>query len=191
MAFSTSVSAQLIKHNERILEKPTIQEWLGVCFCIGITIVFTFLISRKSISPPDLLVYLQAEKAPDYYYAYWCNPIFHLIALLPLSWAYLIWNIFNLAGIIWARRVFGGHPILVFFSYQLLSSLYYGQISGLLAGGLALFWWACVNRKFSLAGLGLLIALSKYQVGLLLGGTHSFGTPNPILSSSFGFSLRL
>jgi len=55
-------------------------------------------------------------------------------------------------------------------SYQVFAILYYGQISGLLAGGLALCWWGIAHDRWNLAGLGLLIAVTKFQVGLFLGG---------------------
>jgi hypothetical protein len=46
--------------------------------------------------------------------------------------------------------------------------VFYGQITGLLLGGLALAWWGLTSRKVHLAGLGLLLAATKPQFGLPL-----------------------
>jgi hypothetical protein len=59
---------------------------------------------------------------------------------------------------------------MALFSYQLLYSLYYGQITGILAGGLGLLWWGMAKQRWWLAGLGLAIAGAKFQSGLLFAG---------------------
>ena len=83
--------------------------------------------------------------------------------------AYFTWCSINIFSVLFAVRVFNGKPLFVLAGYQMLSIIYYGQISGLLAGGLALFWWGMLHRRWNLAGLGWLLAITKFQVGLSLG----------------------
>jgi hypothetical protein len=45
-------------------------------------------------------------------------------------------------------------------------SLIYGNIMGLIVGGLALCWWGLVNKKWYIAGLGIALASAKFQTGL-------------------------
>ena len=46
--------------------------------------------------------------------------------------------------------------------------IFYGQITGLIVGGLALAWWGMANKKLHWAGLGFLICAIKPQLGLPL-----------------------
>lgn len=45
-------------------------------------------------------------------------------------------------------------------------SLIYGNIAGLIVGGLALCWWGLASRKWHVAGLGIALASAKFQTGL-------------------------
>lgn len=108
--------------------------------------------------------------AYKFFYAYWLKPLFILLSKLPFYLAYFVWGVITLFGVLFAGRVFGANSALVLFSYQLLYSLYYGQITGVLAGGLGLLWWGMAKRRWWLAGLGLAIAGAKFQSGLLFAG---------------------
>ena len=119
--------------------------------------------------PADLQVYLAGRASPMFYYAYWSLPLFNVLNRLPLPTAFAAWSVLNLLCAWFAVRVFGGKPILVLGSYQMLNILYYGQISGVLAGGLALLWWGILHRKWGAAGFGLLLALTKYPGGADVG----------------------
>jgi len=103
-----------------------------------------------------------------YYYAHWFLPVFFLLSKLPLLTGYLLWGTLNLYGAFFAVRVFGGSALLALLSFQMFYILYFGQITGIILGGLALFWWEAAHRRLDLAGLGLLIATTKYQLGLPL-----------------------
>ena len=109
------------------------------------------------------------ESSPMFFYGYWILPIFKFLGLLPFNMAYFTWCSINIFSVLFAVRVFNGKPLFVLAGYQMLSIIYYGQISGLLAGGLALFWWGMLHRRWNLAGLGWLLAITKFQVGLSLG----------------------
>ena len=52
-------------------------------------------------------------------------------------------------------------------TYGMLSSLYLGQFSGVLVGGLALLWWGLAHGRWNVAGIGLILAASKYHTGAL------------------------
>jgi hypothetical protein len=108
--------------------------------------------------------------AYNFFYAYWLKPIFIVLSKLPFYPAYFLWGVISLFGVLFAARVFGANSAMVLFSYQLLYSLYYGQITGVLAGGLGLLWWGMAKRSWWLAGLGLAIAGVKFQSGLLFAG---------------------
>ena len=101
------------------------------------------------------------------YYVYWIMPLLQGLAQLPYPVAYAIWGVLNITGFAFAVRVFGGRPGLAYFSFQLLALVFAGQISGILTGGLALFWYGITRRDWRMAGIGLTVILTKYQFGLL------------------------
>ena len=103
----------------------------------------------------------------DFYYAYWLIPPLEVLGHLPYAVAYFIWTLANIAAFFFAMRVFGANRWLALWSYQLLALVFYGQITGLLTGGLALLWWGVSRRTWWMAGLGLTVMLTKYQFGLL------------------------
>jgi hypothetical protein len=142
-------------------------ELFGVTFCTALVGIFIWLIKIKAGYPVDFQVFMSPGISPAIFYGYWILPVFSLLKLLPFEAAYAIWSIVNILCLFFTVRVFGGKSLLVFLSYQLFTSLYYGQISGIVAGGLALCWWGICHHKLNMAGLGLLIAMTKYQVGLL------------------------
>lgn len=102
----------------------------------------------------------------SYYYGYWLLPLFALPGRLPHPLGYLLWIAANIAGVWFAARVFGGRAGRALFSFQMLYMLFFGQFIGLLMGGLALLWWGLANRRWHLAGMGLLIAAAKFHVGI-------------------------
>lgn len=101
-----------------------------------------------------------------YYYGYWLLPLFRLLGRLPHPGGYLLWSAVNIAGVWFAARVFGGRAGRALASFQMLYVLFFGQFTGLLMGGLALLWWGMANRRWHLAGLGMLLAAAKFHVGL-------------------------
>jgi len=105
-----------------------------------------------------------------YFMGFWIMPIFKFLRLLPMPVGYGLWAMLNLAGVLFAARVFRGNAAWALLAYQLIYMLFYGQVSGLIAGALGLAWYGLVQRKWDLAGLGFLIAGAKPQTGLMAGG---------------------
>jgi hypothetical protein len=135
---------------------------------IAVTIIFW-------INPPafrsDLEIYLRAAHGDllDYYYANWLLPVFAVLDKLPHVLVYLVWCLLSILAILFAARVFGGRAALALISYQMFYVLYHGQITALLIAALALEWWSLAHRHWDLAGLSLLIASTKFQLGIPMG----------------------
>lgn len=153
----------------RLKARPNRWELLGLAAAFGVLGIFLWLYEPGYIYPSDLALYLGGRSEPGFFYGYWLLPVLDALRLLPFQWAYFIWGALSILSVFFAARVFGGKPALVLLSYQLFSTLFYGQISGILAGGLGLLWWGLAHRRWGAAGLGFIIALTKYQVGLPFG----------------------
>lgn len=104
-----------------------------------------------------------------YYYADWFLPVFDLLGRLPFAAGYVVWGLLNLAGLWFALRVFNGPRVLTLVSYQVFYVVYYGNIAGVIVGGLALAWWSLHRERGLLAGVGFFIAATKFQLGVPLG----------------------
>jgi hypothetical protein len=77
----------------------------------------------------------------------------------------------NIFGLWAAGRMFGGNTVVLLISYAMFSNIYYGQVVGLITAGLALQWWGMSRHQWEVAGLGLALAVSKYQIGVPWGLT--------------------
>ncbi|MCC6803844.1 MAG: hypothetical protein IT319_13255, partial [Anaerolineae bacterium] len=156
----------------RLWHKPGLVEAFAVVFPLGLTLLFIYLNSNSGMPfAPDFDVYIQAARGnfAGFYYTYWSLPIFQVLALLPgAHTAYLLWCILNVLGVWFAVRVFGGSAPLVLLSYQMLFVCFYGQITGITVAGLALLWWSLERKRWLLAGIGALLALIKWQMGIPL-----------------------
>lgn len=141
-------------------------ELLGVAIALAFTGIFLWLNRVDGRYPVDFAVFLEGKANPNFFYADWIRPLFALLDLLPRPASYALWALLNIAGLFLATRVFGGRGALALASYQFLTVLYYGQITGLLAGGLALLAWGLAHRRWHLAGAGLLLAMTKFQFGV-------------------------
>ena len=105
-----------------------------------------------------------------YYNGFWIMPVFNFLRLLPVPVGYILWGILNVAGVWFAARVICGNATWALLGYQLMYMLFYGQISGFIAGGLGVARYGLIHRKWDLAGLGFLVAGAKPQTGLMAGG---------------------
>lgn len=106
-----------------------------------------------------------------FYYGPWILPLYHLLALLPFAPSYIAWNLINLVMLWLAARMFGGNMAVMLLSYQSIYCLFYGQIVGLVAGALALMYWALLRERYILAGLLFALASVKPQIGFVMGVT--------------------
>jgi hypothetical protein len=158
--------------NERLRQRLTLEELFALGVAFGMVGIFIWQQPNLSFAYIDFKIYLGTAfgrfsyQNLYFYYGYWLLPIFVLLAKLPLNVAYGLWCSINILGIFFAVRVFGGKPLVALLSYQMFYNLIYGNIAGLIVGGLALCWWGLVNHKWDIAGLGIALASAKYQTGL-------------------------
>lgn len=119
----------------------------------------------------DLSNYLKTAQGDFsfYYYAYWLAPLFVALGNLPVTPVYLLWSAASVGAVWFAARVFGGRAGLVLISYQMLYLLYQGQLTGLVIGALGLMWWSMAHRRWYLAGVGFILAATKFQTGMTFG----------------------
>ena len=158
--------------NERLHRHITREEFFALALAFGMVGMFIWLEPKLSFAYFDFRIYLGTAYGKFsyqdfyFYYGYWLLPIFAFLTKLPLNLAYGLWCSINILGIFFAVRLFGGKPLIALASYQMFYSLIYGNITGLIVGGLALCWWGLVSRKWHIAGLGIALASAKYQIGL-------------------------
>lgn len=157
---------------QRILQPIGGGEFLGLTLAIGMTLAFVWQQAHNAYPfRYDLGNYLNAAHGDfsHYYYAYWFLPAFWVFAKLPFAVSYLIWNLLNIAGVVFALRVFGGKAVWALTGYQMIFTIFQGNITGILAGMLALMWLCLVNKKWIWGGLFFLLASTKYQLGIPFG----------------------
>lgn len=144
-------------------------------FAIGLNLamlgIFLWVHAQIEFEPWDFATYIAAGRA-DYrlnYYAFWIMPLFQMLTLFPSPLDFILWNAANIAGVFFAARVFGGKAGTTLLTFQMLYILFFGQIIGILIGGLALSWWGIANKRWNVAGLGLILVSAKFQTGVTLG----------------------
>jgi len=154
--------------NSRINRALSRIEITLLVFNLGL--VFIYWLNWRKGNPgfPDLSTYLDAARGDfhGFYYAYWILPLFDLLKLLPTDIAIIIWSVLNLGGVFFATRIFGNHTGIVLSTYQLFYILFYGQVIGLIVGGIAVLWWGLKSRRWQVAGAGILLASTKFHVGI-------------------------
>ncbi|MGZ3951949.1 MAG: glycosyltransferase 87 family protein [Flavisolibacter sp.] len=157
---------------KRLWRQPALDEFFALALAFGMTGLFVWAQHNLSFVSVDFNFYLEAARRNFnnqnlyFYYGYWILPIFTVLSKLPFDIAYVLWNSILILGVFFAVRVFGGKAIIAIASYQMFSNLFYGNIAGLIVGGLGLGWYGIVNKKWHLAGLGIALASAKYQIGL-------------------------
>jgi len=146
-------------------------EFFALALAVCVLGILTWVHIRLDYLPYDYDIYLRAVTGDlqQYYYAPWILPLFWLFGKLPYYAGFVLWGLLGIACLFLAARVFGGRAGLSFLTFQFCYIIFLGQITGILIGGLALGWWGMAHRRWYLAGLGFLIAASKFQLGLALG----------------------
>jgi len=112
-------------------------------------------------------------------YAHW---LFALLGWAPEPVAYVGLSLATISGLYLAVRSFGGAHWMVFTSFAFAWILFYGQLDGLVAGGLGLAWWANRARRPILAGGGLTLAALKPQLALAAGLALWWWSPSRLKS---------
>ena len=168
--FQNSLTFNAAVIRRRVRAKITRFEFFAIAFCAGMLLAFTWVQSTGAFPPYDYNNYINSAVGnfSFYYYGYWFVPVFSLIHALPGPIGYILWGLLNIAGVWLAARVFGGSAGWALISYQMIYTVFYGQISGVIVGGLALLWWGMAAGRWPVAGLGMIIALTKYTFGLPL-----------------------
>lgn len=157
--------------DERLFSRLTIWDVFALGFTLSMVGIFTWFNHLGFWEAHDFNGYMLSAHG-DFsinYYPYWIVPLFKILDTLPWPVGFVLFGVANIVGVFLGTRIFGGHTPLTLLSYQMLFILGYGQIVGILIGGLAVFWWALAHKRWHLAGAGLTLASTKYQIGLSLG----------------------
>lgn len=155
---------------QRLTARPKLDEVFTIVFSLSLLAALVFIQRAGNfITYYDLLNFINAGLGnfSHYYYAYWAVPFFSLFAKIPYMDVFILMGIINIFSAWFAIRVFGGKPIPLMVSIHLIYILSQGQIVGILAGGFALFVLGLVFQRWNVAGLGAIIALTKFQLGLI------------------------
>jgi hypothetical protein len=112
----------------------------------------------------DLEVFRNASETLRH--PYWARWLFAALQALPEPAAFVALSVVCSALLLFAVRAFEGRHWMVFTSFAFAWTLFYGQIDGIVVGGLALAWWAICDDRPTLAGAGLLLASIKPQLAL-------------------------
>lgn len=99
------------------------------------------------------------------YYARW---IFALLGRLSEPAAFVLLSLTCMGLFYAAARIWKAPVWMVFLSFPYAWTLIYGQIDGLVVGGLALAWLCMERRWYVLGGAGLLLASIKPQMAVPL-----------------------
>lgn len=157
--------------NRRIKAPVSRAEFFALTLSVGLLFAFGVILSQQNITPPDYYRYLEVARG-DFrmnYYAYWIAPLFWVLGQVPMYVGYIIWGTLGIFGVWFAARVFGGLAWPALLSYQMLYISYYGQITPLLVGALAIMWWSLAHNRWHVAGFCLIFACTKFQFGIPLG----------------------
>lgn len=154
--------------DKRLGQRLSLFELFALALCVASVFVFA-----RADSGYDLHNYLRAGQGDTsfHFYASWILPVYRLLGLVDPVVAFVAWNLAGIAGVFAATRVFNAGPkaALALLTYQMLYTIYYGNITGILLGGLAVYWWGLAHRRLALAGLGLTLLLTKFHLGIPLG----------------------
>lgn len=164
------LDAQAIDKN--LKKKISLSEFFVLMFAFSMIGVSIWTHTLWNEIPYDYENFIEAVSGDfsEFYYGFWILPLISLFAHLPVNLGYFLWAVLNILGVWFASRVFCGNTVLVLLSYQMFYVIFYGQISGLIIGMVALVYWGIIHEKWHIAGIGFLIAASKYQTGLVMAG---------------------
>lgn len=153
----------------RLKQRPSRLEIFAILLNVAFSCILLWARIYRDEAFWDFNNYLKAAQGDfsQYFYGYWLLPVFAALSQLPVWLSHGLWVFFSVASIYFACRVFGGNPLYVMTSFQLFYSLGFGQITGILVGSIALMYWAMVHEYWYLAGVGLMVAMTKYQLGIV------------------------
>ncbi|MEW6718733.1 MAG: hypothetical protein AB1345_14695, partial [Chloroflexota bacterium] len=152
----------------RLKSRLTPWELLALGLSFSFVGLFIWAQSRLQIPPYDYDIYIHTQEYDFYgfYYPHWTVPVFWLLNKLQHPYGYILLNAVSILSVFFALRIFGGNVPMALLSFQMLYVLFLGQIVGVLLGGLGLLWWGISHKRWYIAGLGLILAWTKYQIGI-------------------------
>ena len=152
-------------------EQPSFTTYLNI-FSTFLAIGFVFVVviiasNHEAVHPVDYQVYIQATQGDfsGYYYPHWILWLMYPFSQLPYYVGFALWVVLNIVCLVYATHTFGGKLWVLMLSYQLLWIIYYGQIVGIVAGGLA-FYWVHIKDRPLISGIGVIFALAKPHVSI-------------------------
>jgi len=95
------------------------------------------------------------------YPAYW---FFYLFAILPPRLGYILWNLSNALGFLYALKHWKASPFIFSISLVCFWTFFGGQMEGLLAGAMAF----ALHANFWIAGFAIFILTFKPQFGIIV-----------------------
>lgn len=167
MSFADHLLFDAARLDRRLRQRLTLGEVFAILLAIGFLGIFTNMVIQDQYEPNDYGIYLDAANGDrwGFFYADWIIPVYIVLGWLPESLGFALHGLLTILGVWFATRVFRGPAPPALLNYQLLYVLFYGNIVGIIVGALALAWWSMVHKRWYLAGLALLIACTKYQLG--------------------------
>lgn len=155
--------------DRRLWKRLSFLELFAVTLDLAVVCAFAWI--HPDTLHYDLSNYLKVAQGDFsfFYYAYWLAPLFVALGKLPTMPVYLLWSAASVGAVWFAARVFGGKAGLVLLSYQMFYLLYQGQLTGIVIGALGLLWWGMAHKRWYAAGIGLIVAATKFQTGMTFG----------------------
>jgi hypothetical protein len=125
----------------------------------------------------DLAMYRATE---NLHYLYWARWILAPLRVMPEMAAYILLSLICLALLYGSLRIYGGVHWVIFTSFALGWDLFYGQVDGLVVGGLALAYWALEHNRPYWMGIGFVLASIKPHLSLPLMIAFWIWSPNKL-----------
>jgi hypothetical protein len=133
-------------------------------------LVLVFAAVLPSVDPNcgiDFRDYLTNVQTGNWFhYLPWIKLLILPFTALPFTLSWFIWSLLGVISIWYAARVFGGNLTLALLSYPMFWLIWYGQISAILIGFIALAFICLRTRLYLRAGILLAFAATKPQLGV-------------------------
>lgn len=146
--------------------KPSRYEFAALVAVVTFVLMIAVLsIQADYVYPGDYRTYMQAVAGADFYYPYWIKLLIAPFALLPFWIGYVLWSCLNIGCVYVACKLWHGNGVIALLSYPMLTTLFYGQITGMLVLALVLYTRWITHRPF-MAGWFAAVALAKPQLAI-------------------------
>jgi len=157
---------RLINWPVRTIQPSTASVRRVISLSLGVAIGLIVYFTPRSNWQQDLIVFRSAVETLRH--PYWARWLFGLLELPSQPLAFALLSLASTACLYAAVHIFKGQHWMVFISFPFSWTIAYGQVDGLVVGGLVLSWWALTRQRPILLGVGLLIASIKPQLSVPL-----------------------